>query len=273
MRTILLIPFFILTSNQVFANTLECSRVKGIKKCQEEAKEFCDEENFNLKSTNDSYIVSCIGTATEGVVKENKDLPVKQVRPPKFWRFAAGVGYNGGAAAEADLKITNVNTLATATGTAEFDVESGITLSFEGRFLRENAWGLTLGVDYDLKRDVESGSITLGGETVTVSGSSDPDEITTLVLYGNAVYMWDKFYIPFGFNVSFSDYKSTGLDVNSTPAIGAQLGVGFQANDNFTFELFSRALGFELDYRDGNLDVLFEEGMRTDFILRAKYIF
>ena len=258
------------------ANTLECSNDKGIKECRKDAEAFCDGKIFNLKSTDSSYIISCSDSepSSEKIEKPNveeKTSVTETVVP--LWRFAAGIGYNGGAAAESDLTVRNISNFSSATGTVEYDVNSGFNINFEGRFLRKNGWGLTMGADFDLTREIDSGTITLGSNTVTVSGASDPDEITTLVLYGNAVYMWEQFYIPFGFNVSFIDYKSTGLNVNTTPSIGAQLGIGFQANDHFAFELFSRALGFELDYLDGNLDVQFEDGIMTDFVLRVKYIF
>ncbi len=250
------------------ANTFECNKDDGIKECQKQAKEFCDEKSFNIKSSDKVFKVSCDETG-----EQSNKVEISNATEAR-WKLAIGLGYNLAGTAESDLRITNTNTNAVYTGTAEFDIDPGASINLEARYLAAHNWGFTAGIDIDLPRDVKSGTVTLGGETVTFSdNTSDPDTLMAVVFYGNLVYKWENFYIPFGLNFSAIDYESTGLIVNSEAGIGAQLGLGFEYADHFAFEIFSRALGYQLDYISGNLDVDFEEGIMTDIALRAKYIF
>lgn len=257
-----------LYSSASFANTLECNKSEGIKSCQIQAQEFCGDNSFNIKSAKDVFKISCDET------QENQDTNEVTNSSQPMWRFALGLGYNFTGKAESDLKVTNLSSLVTSSGTVEYDVEPGANLNFEARYMAPHNWGFTVGVDLDMDREIKTGSVTVGSETVTFTdNSSNPDSLSAVILYGNLVYQWEEFYIPFGFNISVIDYESTGLNVNSNGTLGAQLGIGYVINNSFAFELFSRAIGFELDYISSNLNVRFEEGIMTDIAFRAKYIF
>lgn len=288
LKIVLTFLFFLYLSSAFAANSLECPRDSGIKECQKEARGFCGEKYFKIRSRKSAYIITCVGESTNGQEsilveereqdeaeeeKENQDSKVVDTNRPN-WRFAFGLGYNGGGSAESDLRVTDLSNGILSTGKATFETDSGYSLSFEGRFLRQNGWGLTMGVDVDLGREVKSGSVTLGGNTVTFSSTSnDPDEFAAVVFHGNAVYKWNNFYIPFGFNVSAVDYRATGIDVNTSASLGAQLGIGYELDNGFIVELFSRALGFEMDYIQSGLDVQFEQGIMSDGVLRFKYVY
>lgn len=294
MKFVVIFSLALISFSALSANSLECPKDSGIKKCQQEARDFCEEKYFKIKSMDSSYVIYCVGddtgeeiieekapsqkeeiieeTDTKNSKEDKKPEPVDPHRPK--WKFAFGLGYNGEIDAESDLKVTTLSSGVVNTGKVKFQTESGYSLTFEGRFLKKNGWGLTMGLDLDLAREVKSGSVTLGGNTVTFSGnSSDPDEISVAVFHGNAVYMWNNFYIPFGFNLSAIDYRATGLDVNTSSSIGVQLGLGFQLDNGLIFELFSRAIGYELDYISNGLKVEFLEGIASEGIFRFKYQF
>lgn len=140
------------------------------------------------------------------------------------------------------------------------------------RKLKQNGWGMSLGLEYDFKRDVESGVMRLGNSTVYVSSSSNPDQYSTTTVYYNFIYMWQRVYIPFGINISSIDYESEGTTINTSSDLGVQFGVGVFLNNNFTIEFIARGIGFELEYTVDNLDVFFEEGLAADAGLRLRYV-
>ncbi|MCR9204384.1 MAG: hypothetical protein NXH75_07400, partial [Halobacteriovoraceae bacterium] len=270
MKFVLSFLLFLFMSSTLAVNSLECPKESGIKECQKEARGFCGESYFKIRSRKSAYIITCVGESTKGEEsilvqeREQEETEEKEKTEPEDsnvvdsntpnWRFAFGLGFNGGGSAESDLKVNDLSTGLVSTGKAKFETDSGYSLSFEGRFLRQNGWGLTMGVDIDLGREVKSGSVTLGGNTVTFSNTTnDPDEFAAVVFHGNAVYKWNNFYIPFGFNVSAVDYRATGINVNTSASLGAQLGIGYELDNGFIIELFSRALGFELDYIQSGL--------------------
>jgi len=254
------------------AKTLVCMKKEGIKSCQAEAKEFCEGSEFNIRSSSDQYKVTCEGGTEPGTRSSQKKNVVNNDDLAE-WRFAIGLGYNASGSAESDFSIQNLSTLSRANGEVDLDTEPGFNINFEARFLQKNGWGLTMGLDFDFEREIKSGTISSGGTTISVSEIDDPDTFTSVVGYGNLVYKWENFYIPFGLNLSYIDYKSTGLNVNTTPSIGAQLGLGYETDSNFALEMYSRVLGLEMDYIDGNYDVSFEEGLISNIAFRVKYIF
>lgn len=255
------------------AKTLVCMKKEGIKACQEEAKEFCEGSEFSIRSSSDQYTVTCEGTSELSSKKTTENRNGINGEDLAEWRFAIGLGYNASGSAESDFSIQNLSTLSRANGEVDLDTEPGFNINFEARFLQKHGWGLTMGLDFDFDREVKSGTISSGGTTISVSETDDPDSFTSVVGYGNLVYKWENFYIPFGLNLSYIDYKSTGLNVNTTPSIGAQLGLGYETDSNFALEMYSRVLGLEMDYIDGNYDVSFEEGLISNIAFRVKYIF
>lgn len=266
--------FLLLPSS--FANILECPKADGIKSCQKEAKEFCAGDNFTIKASSEKYSVHCDPSKTQPLEeekisnKEEKSRDEKNVVSKPKIRLAFGLGFNTTGTAESDVRIVNLSNGATGIGSLEFDVESGISLNAEARILRKNGWGFSVGGDLDLIREVKSATVTAGGNTETIS-ANEPGEWTALVLYGNLVYKWENFYIPFGLNVNAINYSEVGLDTTST-GVGAQLGIGFETESNFAFEIYSRALTFDFNYVDSNLDVYFEDGIMSDVTFRVKYI-
>ncbi len=255
------------------AKTLVCMKKEGIKACQAEAKEFCEGSEFNIRSRSSQYTVTCEGDSEQSSGKASQNKNVVNNDDLTEWRFAIGLGYNASGSAESDFSIQNLSTLSRANGEVDLDTEPGFNINFEARFLKKNGWGLTMGLDFDFDREVKTGTISSGGTTISVSETDNPDSFTSVVGYGNLVYKWEQFYIPFGLNLSYIDYKSSGLNVNTTPSIGAQLGLGYETDSNFAMEMYSRVLGLEMDYIDGNYEVIFEEGLISNIAFRVKYIF
>lgn len=298
MKFLIKIIFSLSIISPLFANSLVCERDEGIEKCKREANSFCSGMQFSLKVSSNSYIVTCKEgleqknlevnsnnnsslsnqeNENENVKSDNDNdsdsLKYTDKSSQPFIKFAIGLGLNGEGTADSDLIITDLNDSSQYRGSAVFKVSSSMNLSVEGRYLQQNGWGAIVGADVDFSRDVESGSITLGGNTVRFSDSGQTDTLSTFIFHGSLAYKWNQFYIPFGLNISFIDYEAVGLSVNSTPTVGAQLGIGYELDTNFAFELHSRALGYKLDYIDDNLDIYFDEGVMTNILFKIKYIF
>lgn len=295
-----LLPITILASSPLLANTLECPTSEGIGRCQKEAKLFCENSNYHLKKQQNHYLITCSKASTvssefsdkeeklktqEVVEQESSSASEASSQPRKYYgviqqeskpaklRLALGLGYLSSATVKADITAYNRSNGATVLGDIEMETESGISLNLEARYLRQNDWGLTAGIDIDAARDLESGTMTINGTTINSTASDDPDTLTSIILYGNLVYKFDHFYIPFGLNMAFVDYESTGYVIDSTPSIGIQFGIGYELDSNFAFELMARGTSYDLEYTDGSVEIRFEDALTTDVALRAKYIF
>lgn len=158
-------------------------------------------------------------------------------------------------------------------GDAEVDVKNGLALDLSARYMPKQSWGFIAGLTYDFKREFDGGELTLEGQKFIFDEGGDNDEIQVTVIYANAVYRWNEFYLPFGLNYSFVDYEAVGGGVDADGGIGAQLGIGYMLSDNFALELMSRATTLELGAKGGGYSIKFKEGMLTSALLIAKYIF
>ena len=286
MKKLLAIAMIISTHNLLAENSLDCLKEEGIKFCQTEAETFCNNENYNIKSTPEYYRITCFQSEKTGDViheaTKKETLPVEETSTktssyetsePQL-RFAIGVGFNSQGEAEADFTNTDTSSATITNGEVTYDIDPGFSINLEARYLRKNGWGLTTGIDYDFKREAELNTLTIGNVTVRSSSTTgDKDELTNLVGYVNAVYKWDLFYIPFGLNISSMKYTSNGLDVSTDPKLGIQLGLGIETENNFALEAYVRGLGFQLNATDGEDQLKLENGVTVDLALRAKYIF
>lgn len=269
---------FVITSF-TYAAMFECPVDDNLAECETLAFKSCGKQVIKEKLDNGNIKFSC-HDKTKVDENEEKVERVEQIKQEKSqvdssfsgWRPLIGFGYSGGATAESDLRVYNRDDARTYRGDVEFETDSTFNISFEMRKLNRNGWGMSLGLEYDFKRDVESGVVTLGNSTVTVSSSSNPDQYSTTTIYYNFIYMWERVYIPFGFNIGSIDYESEGTEIESSSGLGIQFGVGGFLNNNFAVELLVRGIGFELEYTDDNLDVFFEEGVVADVGIRFRYV-
>lgn len=181
------------------------------------------------------------------------------------WRFGLGLSYGAGSR----LSFNDIKS-ATSTGTADLDYENKLAIDLETRWMMSNAWGFQGGLTYDLEREFTGGKVTSNGITTTLSGSDSKIQMT--VIYGNAVYSWEQFYLPFGLNISIPKVTPTsGFTGNfsSSGGLGVQFGAGYNINDNFSVEAMLR--GAAVKMTSGATD--FGMGFLSNLMLTGKYIF
>ena len=158
-------------------------------------------------------------------------------------RFFIGASYNSAN----KIKFDDVKTTSSGTstaGTASFDTETALGLVAGVAYMPPNSWGGIGSLAYEFERNVKSGQATSGGGVASVNYSEKP-RLSFIVMEGSAVYRWDKFYLPFGFNYCLPIFfqPANALPILEVQGgLGAQFGVGYFFDDNITLEVRSRAL-------------------------------
>jgi hypothetical protein len=184
-------------------------------------------------------------------------------RPSYEWRWAVG----GGLGLDSKARFDEVKQTGSVFKlTADMTLGGALNLLAEARYMREDDWGFMGGISFDTERKVSK--ITVGGI------ESDGDfklQITTL--YANAVYQWTHWYLPFGMN--FSSMKASGFDgdLDFTPGIGFQIGVGYIFNDNWSIEGLSRSHVVEAKTVAGGVTTDFGKGAIGTALILGKYTF
>ncbi len=269
---------FVITSF-TYGAMFECPVDENLSECEALAFKSCGNQVVKEKLDNGNIKFSCHDKSkiTENEKKVEKEEQVEQEKSyvdSSFsgWKPLIGFGFSGGATVESSLRVYDRDDGNTYRGDVEFETDSTFNISFEMRSLNRNGWGVSLGLEYDFKREVESGVIRLGNSTVNVSSSGNPDQYSTTTIYYNFIYMWESVYIPFGFNISSIDYESGGTEIEASSGLGVQFGVGVFVNNNFAIEFIARGIAFELEYTVDNLDVFFEEGVAADVGIRLRYV-
>lgn len=165
------------------------------------------------------------------------------------------------------------------TAKVEMDLASGLSLSADIRVTPKNSWGFIGGVGYEGRREVKSLKVSNGGYSTTISGtaSSTAASFTTWLYEANAVYRWDGWYLPFGLNYSYFQFKPTpqytgGWEING--GMGFQLGVGYYLNRNLAIEFWSRATTISFRFLSNSVTTLdFGSGVYSSGFLAIRGIF
>lgn len=191
------------------------------------------------------------------------------------WQFGIG----GSFSASTKLKFPE-GTVDSNKFDADLDYSGGLSVELEARLMKPVSWGFQGGVVFDGERKLTGGLISTADERVTLS-SADPSKIQATIIYGNAVYRWNQFYLPFGFNISSIKYTTPSNFSGTSSAnggLGAQLGVGVYINDNFVMEAFSRVVTVKLTSENKNdlnemVNTNWGTGSLSNIMITAKYIF
>lgn len=192
------------------------------------------------------------------------------------WRFSVGLGLNIGGKFESDLVFRDSSSGSqVAKGKVDFDIDPAVSLDISAQYMPQNSWGFIGGFTYDSERETTGGEIIINGQRVIIAEDGDNDKIQARVFHASAVYRWESLYLPFGLNYAAYTFKSSDVPTSISGGLGAQLGLGYVVNDNFSIEGMIRATSFELSYTDTdeNLDVTFEDGFFSSFLIMGKYIF
>jgi hypothetical protein len=124
--------------------------------------------------------------------------------------------------------------LRSATGTTDYDqtikTQSAPSIGIMYTRMHPNAWGFSGSFIYEFPRELKS-------------YSGNP-KLTVFLLEMNMLYRWDRFYIPFGINISAPYVKGGQLahDVYQ-PMVGIYGAVGYLVTENAGMELFVRTVG------------------------------
>ena len=153
----------------------------------------------------------------------------------RIHRFGLGFRFNN-KIRYGSAKLTSGSS--TVTDVLEYST-SNTPMVFEWNFTSasKNSWGWGGGISFtSFTWDKATG----GGITTNTTGSTN-----VLSPFINAVYRWDKIFIPFGLNISSLAHNgaSTFMSANKG-GLGGQLGVGIILNENFTLLIESKSFGF-----------------------------
>ncbi len=201
------------------------------------------------------------------------DTPTeKKETVSEHWRFGLG----GSLSLSSKLKFDTVTTTgAVGNLVADLDYSNELSIEIEARKLNQMNWGFIGGLTYDAERKLTGGSVTGSGFSVAVN-SGDPSKIQATIIYGNAVYRWNQFYLPFGLNVSsikFTPSSSYRGSSSVDGGLGGQLGVGYYINNNFVTEAYSRVVAVKLRSTTSSSTTDYGTGFLSNFMLTGKYIF
>lgn len=179
--------------------------------------------------------------------------------PKRRPKFALGLAFSG--------RTASSGTGGTATGyagtfTTEFEYKEGLSVSLEIRDTPLNSWGYGIGLTYDSTREFDSGSISSGGTTISLTGTGGASQISSNSIEMNAIYRWTAFYIPLGLNYTamrFTPAPGYTGGFNIYGGLGAQLGLGVHITDAVSIEMISRASGYSLKLTQGGNTTNFGE--------------
>lgn len=201
--------------------------------------------------------------------------PEKPKEPRKF-QFATGlILLSEGSTAFEDSKITTNSQ--TTTADVEFTSESAAAIFIEGRLMPKNSAGFQVGLQLEGEREVKDVKVKVNGTTSTGVYLSPRPKISFEILYANAVYKWEGFYVLGGFNYSFPHLKienqAADESVDVAGALGAQLGVGYQFTSLFGMEFVSQATGVTMTERTSTYNANYGTGYMSDARLQFKFAF
>jgi hypothetical protein len=139
-----------------------------------------------------------------------------------------------------------------------------------------NSWGAQVGVQIEAKRKMKEATLRGPGGTYSSAFTDPKPTIQSEVIYENAVYQWNHFYIPFGLNFSIVDLDmknisaGEGWQLQNGP--GAQVGIGYQFTDYLSLELQEWATSYYFMIYDStqSIDIDFNQGVTTDTRLMLK---
>ena len=92
-----------------------------------------------------------------------------------------------------------------------------------------------------------------------------------ITINGGAVYRWDSVYIPFGLNYSIPSVTNSTLNING--GLGAQFGVGYYFNPQFSLELLEKVQTITADAVVGGINVDYKTGYLAGLQLHVKFNF
>lgn len=157
-------------------------------------------------------------------------------------------------------------------GTANYGIQNSIGIAVDVYQSEVSSWGWSAGLAYDYKRDLKNYNATLGGVSDAGMYSSSIPSITFFNLYGNAIYRWNKVYLPVGLNLSLPTLSSAnGYSVSGS--FGSQLGLGVFVAKDISLELLLRNIAIKSEKSGVGYHIDLGTGYITGTNLQVKFSF
>lgn len=137
-----------------------------------------------------------------------------------------------------------------------------------------DSWGWNGGAALDGKRTLSAASGTANGVNFGDIGSGGT--VSVLTVYGNAIYRWDRVYIPFGLNITLPKMESdpnAGESLSVTGGLGTQGGVGVHICNHFSVEAVTRIVALKLTGTLSSGNSISGTGYESGTSLLAKFDF
>ena len=153
-------------------------------------------------------------------------------------------------------------------GNLDFHTDTALGLGIEINKLKNQGWGFAIGLTFDQEREVNSLSGPGGASSLSVK-----PVFSVITGYYNAIYTWDRLYLPFGFNFSQMNLRSPGTPVHVTGGFGLQIGVGYVMTEAIHIDLMIRSITSSLMATDGADYINYGPGRFTGLQVNLKFLF
>jgi len=203
-------------------------------------------------------------------------IAVEERKPKKLpFRIGLLLYYSAGDEFQFDdLAVSNSTGSGTGSTTLNTDTAAGVGI--EASQSDPNSWGFSTGLTYDFPREVNSQTITVNGFTGSAVATGSKTKIEFFTLYVNAIYRWEKFYIPFGLNYTLPIIKRAPTaegTLDTDGGVGTQLGAGLSIKDNLAIELFVRTSALKATSKVDDTTIDYGTGAMSSFIIQGKFQF
>ena len=204
---------------------------------------------------------------------DNESEPTRAEPLINYFRFMVAASIGTGEAGA--FQNGNISSPTDSTSVKSTFKTSGVYGVYIGaRASRPHGWGMDIGAGYEFPRDIKELTVTGSNGVATV----DPDisgRLSNVLIFLNAIYRWDEFYIPFGVNYSIPTIQTneSGTSFEVSGGTGFQAGVGYLILNNFGLELALHAETFHMKETQGTYILDYNSGAVADLRLGAKYNF
>jgi hypothetical protein len=170
------------------------------------------------------------------------------------------------------MKFKDAKTTSGGTTTkGEYELKTGPSLGADAHFAfwGENHWGFSVGGFFDLSHKIKD-------ESMAVYGTTKETYLAILGFEGNAIYRFERWYIPFGINTSFPVIVTDEGDVNDVSGgVGVQVGAGYLlgSSKRNAIEAKVRTTTFGYTQKINNVSVETDRGTGASLTAGWKFIF
>lgn len=159
--------------------------------------------------------------------------------------------------------------------TSEFGTSASVGLGIGIAQMATYGLGYSLAWLYEPTREVDSVKFSGPGGTAVANFTGIKPKISFMAIEGNFIYRWDRFYLPFGANLSIPRISDTapGETWTAKGALGLSLGMGVFVSPKVSFDASFRTIGVNLDMSDKTTTIDFGYGALGGLVLGGKFYF